>query len=238
MTAAGSRFATTHWSCVLQAQGESTEARKALNELCTAYYAPVHAFLRQSVRRGESAEDLTHDFFTRVLSGLAFGQANPDRGRFRSYLLGAVKHFLADTRDQQGAWKRGGQSDHSSLDAGTDTSPGMDVPDTNTLSPEAAYDKQWALTLLDRALRQLQDELTREGKGTQFEILKPWLTGHAIQPQSAAAQALGLHENAVKVAIHRLRRRFRDFVTAEIAHTVTDPTEQSAELADLIAALV
>ncbi len=237
MSDSARHFATTHWTRVLLARGESAAARAALNELCTAYYAPVQAFLRHSVRRGESADDLTHDFFARVLTGRAFQQADPQRGRFRSYLLGAVKHFLSDMRDREQAIKRGGGAGQVSLDPGTDTSPGIDVPDRNAVSPEAAFEKQWALTLIDRALHQLQTEMSLSDKAAQFETLKPWLTGNIESSQSSIAAALGMNENAVKVAIHRLRRRFRELVKGEIAHTVTDPTEQAAELTDLIAAL-
>ena len=237
-----SHFATTHWTCVLLARGESAEARAALNELCTAYYAPVQAFLRHSVRRGESADDLTHDFFARVLTGRAFEQADPQRGRFRSYLLGAVKHFLSDARDWEQAIKRGGDVQFESLhrespDRSADTSPGIDMPDPNAVSPEAAFERQWALTLIDRALHQLLTEMTLADKAAQFDVLKPWLTGNVESSQADAARTLGMNENAIKVAIHRLRRRFRELVKAEIAHTVIDPAEQAAELADLIAAL-
>lgn len=235
--AADSQFATTQWTQILLSQGESAEARAALNELCTAYYAPVRTFIQYGLRRGESADDLTQEFFTRVLSGRAFVQVNPERGRFRSYLLGAVKHFLLDRRDHDRALKRGGAVAHARFDPGTDTSPGLDVPDSKAVSPEAAFEKQWAITLLDRALAQLQSEMTLAGKSVQFEALKPWLTGNIAQPQSVAAAALGINENAVKVAIHRLRRRFKELVKAEIAQTVTDPAEQEAELSDLIAAL-
>lgn len=237
MSSSSFRFMTTHWTCVLLARGESAEARAALNELCTAYYAPVQAFLRFSVRRGESADDLTHDFFARVLTGRAFAKADPQRGRFRSYLLGAVKHFLSDTRDREQAIKRGGGAGHVRLDLGTDTSPGIDVADPNAVSPEAAFEKQWALTLLDRALHQLQTELTLADKAAQYEMLKPWLTGNVEESQAAVAQSFGMNENAIKVAIHRLRRRFRELVKAEIAHTVHDPSDQERELRDLIAAL-
>lgn len=232
-----SHFATTHWTCVLLARGESVEARVALNELCTAYYSPVAAFLKHSVRRSESADDLTQEFFTRVLTGRAFKQVDPQRGRFRSYLLGAVKHFLSDIRDREHAVKRGGDAIHLSLDPEADSSPGIEVPDPHAVSPGLAFEKQWALTLIDRALHQLQTEMTLANKPALFETLKPWLTGNVESSQSAAAAALGVNENAIKVAIHRLRRRFRELVKAEIAHTVVDPSEQASELADLIAAL-
>ena len=148
-----------------------------------------------------------------------------------------MKHFLSDMRDREQAIKRGGEVGHVSLDPGTDTSPGIDVPDPNAISPEAAFEKQWALTLLDRALHQLQTELTLADKAAQFEALKPWLTGNVEESQADVAQSLGMNENAIKVAIHRLRRRFRELVKAEIAHTVHDPSDQERELRDLIAAL-
>lgn len=233
---AGSQFATTQWTQILLSQGESAEARVALNQLCTSYYAPVQTFIQCSLQRGESADDLTQEFFTRVLTGRAFANVDPDRGRFRSYLLGAVKHFLSDKRDRERAIKRGGGASPISLDAVADAS-GIDVADPNAPSPEAAFEKQWALTLLDRALDQLRTEMTEAAKAPQFEILKPWLTGNIAESQAAAAMSLGMNENAVKVAIHRLRRRFKDLVTLEIARTVTDPSDQSAELADLIKAL-
>ena len=233
---AGSQFATTQWTQILLSQGESAQARVALNQLCTSYYAPVQTFIRCSLQRGESADDLTQEFFTRILTGRAFANVDPDRGRFRSYLLGAVKHFLSDKRDRERTIKRGGCASHISLDAVADTS-GIDVADPNAPSPEAAFEKQWALTLLDRALDQLRTEMTAAAKAPQFEILKPWLTGNIAESQAAVARSLGMNENAVKVAIHRLRRRFKDLVTLEIARTVTDPSDQVTELADLIKAL-
>ncbi|MEI8380099.1 MAG: sigma-70 family RNA polymerase sigma factor [Planctomycetota bacterium] len=233
---AGSQFATTQWTQILLSQGESTEARVALNQLCTSYYVPVQTFIRCSLQRGESADDLTQEFFTRILTGRAFANIDPDRGRFRSYLLGAVKHFLSDKRDRERAIKRGGGASPISLDSVADAS-GIDVADPNAPSPEAAFEKQWALTLLDRALDQLRNEMTEAAKAPQFETLKPWLTGNIAESQAAAAVSLGMNENAVKVAIHRLRRRFKDLVTLEIARTVTDPSDQDAELADLIKAL-
>lgn len=232
-----SHFATTHWTCVLLARGESAEARAALNDLCTAYYSPVQTFFRCSVRHGESAEDLTHDFFARVLTGHAFDHADPRLGRFRSYLLGAVKHFLADRRDYERAAKRGGEVNHISLNTETESSSAVDIPDSKAISPDVAFEKQWALTVIDHALHRLQIEMTQAGKALHFETLKPWLSGNAETSQAEAAAKLGTNENSVKVAIHRLRQRFRDLIKAEIAHTVTNPADQQEELAHLIAAL-
>jgi len=227
-------FAATRWTLVLRARGESAVAQAALGELCEAYYAPVHAFIRAAVRDDEAARDLTQEFFARLLRGNAFERVDPARGRFRSFLLGAVKHFLADARDRQAARKRGGQEVFVALEPGSDTSPGLEVPDPRWPEVEAAFDRQWAFALLDRALRQLGGEMAAAGKHDQFEVLKPWLTGAAAEPQSAAATRLGLNEGAVKVAIHRLRARFRDLVKGEIAQTVGDAEEAASELSHLI----
>ncbi len=233
----GSPFAATRWTLVLLARGESDAGRAALGELCEAYYAPVQAFIRVTVRDDEKARDLTQDFFARVLRGGAFDRADPDRGRFRSFLLGAVKHFLSDMRDRERAQKRGGGLEAVPIEPGTDTSPGFDATDPRAVTPDSIFDRQWAFTLLDRALRQLGEELAAGGKADHFDVLKPWLTGAAATPQSEVAARLGLSENAVKVAIHRLRTRFRDLVKTEIAQTVAGPAEVTEEVNYLIEAL-
>jgi RNA polymerase sigma-70 factor (ECF subfamily) len=232
--AVNSPFAATRWTLVLRARGESDEGHSALGELCEAYYAPVQGFIRASVRDEEKSRDLTQEFFARVLKGGAFDQAQPERGRFRSFLLGAVKHFLSDIRDRERAQKRGGGQDSLPLEPGTDTSPGFDAPDPRGGDSDSTFDRQWAFTLLDRALNQLGDELAGEGKPDQFEVLKPWLTGAATTPQSEAAARLGMSESAIKVAIHRLRARFRELVKAEIAQTVDEPEQVPGELNYLI----
>lgn len=229
-----SAFMATRWTLVVRAQGDSTAAREALGTLCEAYYAPVAAFVRSRVRDDEAARDLTQEFFARVLQGGALDAAAPGRGRFRSYLLGAVKHFLADMHDRRMAAKRGGGMEPVPIDSATDTSPGFEPEAPAGPAMEMQFDRQWAFTLLDRALRALESEFREAGKGGQFEVLKPWLTGAEAGPQSEAAGRLGMNENAVKVAIHRLRARFRELVKAEIAVTVEDPAEVATELAYLI----
>jgi RNA polymerase sigma factor (sigma-70 family) len=231
------RFAATRWTLVLRARGESEAGRVALGELCEGYYAPVHAFIRVAVRDDEKARDLTQEFFARVLRGGAFDCADPERGRFRSFLLGAVKHFLSDIRDRDGAQKRGGGLESIPIDPGTETSPGFDAPDPSAASSDLVFDRQWAFTLLDHALRQLSEELAAAGKADHFEVLKPWLTSAPASPQREAAARLGLSENAVKVAIHRLRARFRDLVNAEIAQTVAEPSQARDEMNYLIEVL-
>ena len=166
-----SPFAPTRWTLVLRARGESNESRAALSELCEAYYQPVLRFLRHEGRDEDAAREIAHDFFARVLAGGGFGGADPERGRFRSYLLGALKHFLADERAQAQRLKRGGGIAPISLEAsaGTDTSPGLQVEDPGAANRDAYFDREWALTIMDRALAELQTEFATAGKADQFE---------------------------------------------------------------------
>ncbi|MDB6036697.1 MAG: hypothetical protein JWM99_538, partial [Verrucomicrobiales bacterium] len=211
---------------MLEARGDSPEARAALSDLCAAYYAPVFAFVRRSTRDEESARDLTQEFFSRILSGQSISGVDRSRGRFRTFLLGAVKHFLSDMHAHDGRKKRGGGQMHETIDSGTDTSPGLQLADLTVLSPDREFDRKWALTILDRALAVLASEHHADGKSEQFEILKPWLTGDTENlSQSDAARQLGSNDGAVKVAIHRLRRRFREVLKTEISQTVHDRAE-------------
>ncbi len=230
-------FRTTRWTQVIASRGESVAAKTALSDLCAAYYAPVVAFLRADGREEDAARELAHEFFARVLERQSLAGVDRARGRFRSYLLGALKHFLGDQRSRAAAVKRGGGIVSVPLGPGTDTSPGIEIPDPSTPPSDLIFDRQWALTLLDRSLLALGAEFTSAAERAQFEALKPWLTGEPGTPQSAVAAQLGLNENAVKVAIHRLRRRFRELVKSEIAQTVADAAEQRAELEHLIRVL-
>jgi RNA polymerase sigma-70 factor (ECF subfamily) len=231
-------FVTTQWTRVLEARGNSPEAKAALSDLCAAYYAPVFAFVRRDVRDEDSARDLTQEFFVRLLAKHGLNSVEQSKGRFRSYLLGAIKHFLADMRDRAKAAKRGSGQAHESIAPETDTSPGLQLPDENAPSPDAEFDKKWALTVLERALSVLAEEQKVAGKLEQFEALKPWLTGDSEQfSQADAARQLGMNEGAIKVAIHRLRRRFRELVKAEIGQTLNDASQVENELSCLIAAL-
>ena len=232
-------FVTTQWTRVLQARGDSPEARAALSELCAAYYAPAFAFIRRSSPDEESARDLTQEFFARLLARHGIDGVDPARGRFRSFLLGAVKHFLADMRERDFRLKRGGGRPIESIDSGTDTSAGLQVPDPASPNPDREFDRKWALTLLDRALVTLAKEQEAAGKAAQFEALKPWLTGDSENiSQAEAAHALRLNENAVKVAIHRLRRRFREVIKSEISQTMSERGQIDEELRHLLQALL
>ena len=232
-------FVTTRWTRVLEARGDSTEARAALGDLCAAYYAPVFAFIRRNAPDEETARDLTQEFFARLLARGGIGNADPQRGRFRSFLLGAVKHFLADMRDHDRRLKRGAGRPVESLDAQTGTSPGLQAPDPRAASPDREFDHKWALTMLDMALAALAQEYNDAGKSAQFEALKPWLTGDSEKmPQAEAARKLDMNGGAAKVAIHRLRRRLRDAIKNEISHTVKDSTDIDREMRELLEALL
>ncbi len=231
-------FHTTRWTLVRKARGTSPEARQALSELCAAYYAPVVAFLRREGRAEDAARELTHEFFAKMLADESLGEAERERGRFRSYLLGAVKHFLANQRRDSGREKRGGGAVHVALGHGTDTSPGVDVTDSGALTPDVAFDREWALAIIERALTLIEAECTAAGQSAHFAALKPRLmpaTSEAFQPDTAAT--LGLSEGAMKVAVHRLRRRFRAIVRAEVAQTLHDPADLDDEMRHLVAAL-
>jgi RNA polymerase sigma-70 factor (ECF subfamily) len=234
-----SSFHDTRWTLVARSCGSDAAAQGALSELYAAYYAPVVVFLRRDGREEDVARELAHDFFARLLEGGAMEGADPERGRFRSYLLAAVKRFAADQRERAGALKRGGGCEHVSLQSGrTDTEPGLQVEDAQVMAPNAAFDREWAVTLLARALVSLERTLGEEGKAEHFAVLKPWLTtGLDDQSQAAAAAQLGISEAAVKVAIHRLRQRFREAVRGEIAQTVSNPEVVEEELEALRAAL-
>jgi RNA polymerase sigma factor (sigma-70 family) len=209
-----------------------------LSDLCAAYYAPVFAFIRRKTPDEDSARDLTQEFFVRVLSRHGIDTVDPQRGRFRSFLLGAVKHFLADSHDHAHRLKRGAGRQFESMDAGGDTSLGWQVADPNAPIPEREFDRKWALTLLERALLTLAQEHKTAGKLEQFETLKPWLTGDTDDVSLAeAANKLELNEGAVKVAIHRLRRRFRDAIKNEISQTVNERAGVEEEMRYLLEAL-
>ena len=215
---------------MLATRGESPEARAALSDLCAAYYEPVVKFLRARLRNDDQARELAHAFFEQLLEKNNLSSASPERGRFRSYLLGAAKHFAADVHAKEHAGKRGKQHEHVTIGEGTDTSPGVDPPEPDVKPLEIEFDKQWALTLLDHAIKQLEDEHRDTGKLQQFEVLKPWLTGGGTTSQDDVAAKLGMNEGAVKVAIHRLRKRFREIVKSEIAQTIPESDDVQEEL--------
>lgn len=236
--ARASQFAPTRWTRVIEARGDAPEARAALSELCAAYYAPVVAFLRRERGDEDAAHELAQEFFARLLAGGGVDGADRERGKFRSFLLGAVKHFLADQRDRSLREKRGGNVLHEPLDAGTGSAPGLQIADASALPPDVLFDKQWALTVLDRAFTALENELSAEGKSAHLEVLKPWLVADADRgAQTAAAAQLGVSETAVRVIVHRLRQRYREAVRSELRQTLTPGGSVEEELRCLFTAL-
>ncbi len=231
----------TRWTQVIQSKGDSPEAKLALKDLTAAYYAPVYRFIQDRTTHHETAQDLTQEFFARVLDRYGFDGADPKRGRFRSFLLGAVKHFLAEHYAHEGRQKRGGGVAHQSLDApnpNTDSSaPGLQVADDDALQPDLAFDRHWALTVLARALTKLEKACEVEGKARQFAILQPWLAGGGEQLQADAAFKLGISEAATRVAIHRLRQRFRKCLRSELSQTLAPGICVDEELRHLFSAL-
>jgi len=232
-------FLTTRWTLVRRAQGQSPDGNRALADLCAAYYEPVTTFLRYELRdqTGEVAREAAHDFFAQVLSGACQFNAVEERGRFRSYLLGAVKHYLAHRREAANRLKRGGGAELLPLDD-DEASLAEVIPDTQTRSPEDNFDRQWALTVVARAFEALRHECAEQGRSVFFEQAKPWLVGEAAHgDQAALAEACGLSPNALKVAVHRLKRRYRELVREEIAGTLDGPDLIDTELQALFAAL-
>jgi len=229
-----SPFLTTRWTRVGLAKADSDEGRRALAELCAAYYEPVVAFLRCELRDADAARELSHAFFAEVLAGATIRAAEPGRGRFRSYLLGAVKHFLSHEREAARRVKRGGGVEPLPID---DEAVGP-LPDARQVSPDAAFDQQWAMTVMARAVEALASECAAAGQGNFFEKAKPWLTGEAAHgDQAALAAECGMSVAALKMAVHRLKQRFRQCVKAEVAGTLGDPALVEEEMRSLFAAL-
>ena len=233
-TPQGTLFATTRWSVVLTAGAGSAAAGDALGTLCRAYWYPLYAFVRRKGNSPHDAQDLTQAFFARLLERGWLNQAVPERGRFRTFLLAAMDHFLINEWQAARAQKRGGGATPVSLDDDGEARYLREPADAMTA--EKVFDRRWALTLLDRVLARLGAEMTALGKAAQFEALKFCLGGEK-RAYAEVARILGMSEGAVKVAVHRLRERYRALIRAEIAETVASPAEIDAEMRDLFAAL-
>jgi RNA polymerase sigma-70 factor (ECF subfamily) len=234
---AGDIFATTHWTVVLAAgRQHSPQAARALEELCRTYWFPLYAYVRRRGYAREDAEDLTQAFFTRLLEKNSFASLDAGKGKFRAFLLASVKHFLANARDKAHTLKRGGGSIPLSLDWQTaDTQ--FQVAATGEPGPDQAFDREWAVALLARVIERLQNECAADGKAKLFEQLKLFLTAGNDEPaQGEVAQALGMEAGAVRVAIHRLRKRYRQLLRDEIAHTLTDQAMVDDEIRALFGA--
>ncbi|QIF06231.1 sigma-70 family RNA polymerase sigma factor [Roseimicrobium sp. ORNL1] len=221
---------------VLAAGQRSTpESDLALEELCRTYWYPLYAYVRRRGHTKEDAEDLTQAFFARLLEKNSLEGLSSERGKFRAFLLAALKHFLANEWDRASRQKRGGGSVHLSLDwESGDERYQCEVVDT--LSPDLQYDRAWAVTLLERVVARLRDEHAAEQKAELFDALKPFLTMEkGAIPYATVATTLGMSEGAARVAVHRLRQRYREVLRAEIAQTLADPSAVTEELQALFA---
>ncbi len=231
-------FVTTHWSAVLTAgRSDTTKAQAALEQLCRNYWQPLYAFVRRTGYSREEAEDLTQEFFARVLAQNTVAKADPARGRFRSFLLASLKHFLAHEWEKARARKRGGGAQLIPLEFDT-AETRCAHPAAPGDTPDRAYDRQWALALLELVLSRLRGEYRSAGRLVLFLGLKDTLRGGRAEiPYRDLAGRVGMSEGAVKVAAHRLRQRYRELLREEIAHTVAGPAEAEEELRHLFVAL-
>ena len=224
-----SQFPTTRWTLVIAAgDPRRQDARSALVSLCENYWYPLYAYLRRRGYPADRAQDLTQEFLIRVLEGRYLDRADPDKGRFRSFLSTSLKFFVADEEDRNRAYKRGGgvvvPLDFSSGEERYQREPAHDE------TPERIFERRWALSVLDRVVEKLRVEFVQHGRLEHFDRLKVFLLGQSTASYAALAREMNTSEGALKVAIHRLRKRYRELFRQEIADTVADPAEVEAEL--------
>ena len=227
-------FTTTHWSVVLEAQGDTPAAQRALEILCRTYWRPLYGFVRRHGLGREEAQDLVQEFFARLLEHRNLDTVRREKGRLRSYLLVSLKRFLATERHRASGVKRYQSGPHIPLDELLES----DVTDfelAETLSADRLYERRWALAVLEQVLGRLESEYQAAGNAVLFDQLKEFLVGERGRPtQAEIATDLGMTENAVKQAFHRLRQRYRVLLREEIAHTVTAPGDIEDELRHLV----
>ncbi len=231
-----SQFPTTRWSLVVAAgDPRRKDAQSALVSLCENYWYPLYAYLRRRGYQADPAQDLTQEFFIRVLEGRYLDRADPEKGRFRSFLLTSLKFVIADEEDRHRALKRGGGAvlplEFSSGEQRYQREPAHDE------TPERIFERRWALSVLDRVVERLREEFVQHGRPEHFERLKVFLLGKSDAPYATLAREMSTSEGALKVAIHRLRKRYREVLRQEIGDTVADPAEVESELRYLAAAL-
>jgi RNA polymerase sigma factor (sigma-70 family) len=225
------RFPTTSWSLIVASAGRlEGQSKQALATLCERYWYPLYGFIRRRGYDQDKARDLTQEFFLKLIEKNYVGGADRHRGKFRAFLLTAVKHFLMNEADREGAQKRGGGYTVVSIEL-VDAERWYQAEPVDRHTPEKAFERSWAVTLLQTATNRLQQESARAGKARQFERMKPLLTGENEGIRySQIAEELGLSEGAVKVAVHRMRRRYREVLREEIAETVEAPEQIESEL--------
>ena len=226
-------FPATQWSVVLAAGGKvSEQSRTALEALCRSYWPPLYSYVRREGHSPEVAQDVVQGFLARLLERDDFAAVAPDRGRFRSYLLAGLRHYLASEARRQGAQKRGGGESAIPLEGAVEWigEPAL----TDGVTPETAFDRRWAQMVLERALEQLRKEHEQRGKLTWYEALKPTLAGEPEESYAGLGKNLGLTEGAVAVAVHRLRGRLRELVRTEVAQTVGSAGDLDDEMRHLL----
>lgn len=236
--AAGPLFVTTHWSVVLAAKDQhSQQGAEALELLCLTYWYPLYAFVRSSGYSPHDAQDLTQEFFARLLEKDYLRVVEPEKGRFRTFLKMALKRFLAKEWARLRAEKRGGHHVHLSIDT-AEGEARFQQELTGPLTPERIYDRQWALTLLRQSLERLEREYANAGKASELQRLKPYLaTQRGAIPYAGIATALQTTEGAARVAVHRLRRRFRETFREVVAETISTPEELDTEVSYILQVL-
>lgn len=229
-------FATTHWTRVLAAgHGEGASAREAMEGLCRVYWYPLYAYVRKRGYSAADAEDLTQGFFERLLRLDSLAGVEQGRGRFRSFLLAAMNHYIADAWDKASAGRRDVRKTIPLDTAAAETRYGQQAIDRD--SPERAYQRQWAIALLEQVVQRLREEYEADGKGEVFMVLRFAIAGERGAAYADVAKQLKMSEPAVRVAVHRLRRRYRELLREEIAQTVESETEVDEELRELFAAV-
>ena len=229
------RFLTTDWSLIQHARADdSSEARQAMARLFETYWAPVYGFIRRTGHSAADAEDLAQAYFARFYEKRYAGDFRPEAGRFRTFLRASLHHFLANEWDRQRALKRGGAQKLLSLDS-LAAEERYRLEPAHDLTPEALFEREWAVALLTTCLARLRAEEEAAGRPARFDALKPFLTGDGSSGYAEVARALGLEEGAVRVAVHRLRKRFGAVLREEIERTVDDPSEVDAEIRWLLA---
>ena len=227
----------THWSVVLAAGGcDREKAHAALEQLCAAYWYPLYIFARRQGHDAAESEDLTQEFFARLLQRNDVAEVSPDRGRFRSFLLASFKHLLANEYHRQKTEKRGGRATVISLEW-EDPETRYRLEPADPVTPEILFERRWALTVLERAVERVREEYAASEKADLFVELKDFLSNQKALPHAAIASKYGISVGAVGVTIHRLRQRYAEVLREEIAHTVSAPEEIDDEVRHLIAAL-
>jgi len=234
----GDIFATTHWTVVLAAGRRATpQSDRALEELCRTYWFPLYAYVRRSGQSPHDAQDLTQEFFHQLLEKRWLHDADREKGRLRTFLITALKHFMSKEWRRAAAQKRGGDQTAVELDTRFAESHYAAEPGT-TLAPDAVFDRQWALTLLDLTLKRLKAEFAEAGKAGDFDVLKPCLmAAHGAIDYATVAAQLGVNAGAARVAVHRLRKRFREIYREEISQTMAEDADLDDEMRHLAAAL-